>query len=486
VSTPRLSVVLPLGDHRGLAVASVRAWVGQTLPAASYEVVAVDDQRERRHTPRVRETLRANDQFVVKARASEIELYQAGADAARGEILLFTESHAVPTPETGSALLRYLDRTGAPAATLRSAHIPRGALARLEARLGEATRSERPKARWWAGVSLRGFALRRSLFQELGGFRTELGRFAETALSIEIDRRGLRAEEVKDAVVHHGDCAGPGELEPALLGLGRGRRAYLESGPSLLAEPYVGGSDSRSRALIDSPLARELCAALAHSIVTPRGGGRAWGADLAALLRWAPIALAGGAGETLGLRLRARLGFWWCTVPWGDGERHLARFRRAWSRVEACGEIEHLARRALPPPASPGDPLRFVPAEADEADLVGFHYPEKDEGGSFRWTEPAALWRLALSPGRYRARLWFSPPPSDPGLRLYLNGRVVRPVVEPGSPGALTFGLPVEALRATGEQRLVLLSAPFRPGEGGSTDGRTLGIAVRSLDLVRV
>ncbi|MCG6924430.1 MAG: hypothetical protein LJF30_03835 [Acidobacteria bacterium] len=485
MSTPRLSVVLPLGDHRGLAVASVRAWVGQNLPAASYEVVAVDDRRERRHTPRVRETLRANDLFVVNARASEIELYQAGADAARGEILLFTESHAVPAPETGAALLRYLDRTGAPAATLRSAHIPRGALARLEALVGQVARAERPEARWWAGVSLRGFAVRHSLFRELGGFRTELERYAETALAIEMDRRGLRAEEVADALVHHGDCAGPGELEPALLGLGRGRRAYLEAGPVALVEPYVGGSDPRTRALIDSGLARELCTALAQSIVTAHGG-RAWGADLAALLRWAPVALAGAAGASLPLRLRARLVFWWCAVPWGDADRHLARFRRAWSRVETCGEIEHLARRALPPPASPRDPLRFVPTEADDTDLVAFHYPEKDEGGSFRWTEPAALWRLALSPGHYRARLRFSPPPSDPRLRLYLNGRVVRPTIEPGSPGALTFSLPAAVLRATGEQRLVLLSAPFRPGDGGSTDGRTLGIAVRSLDLVRV
>ena len=185
------------------------------------------------------------------------------------------------------------------------------------------------------------------------------------------------------------------------------------------------------------------------------------------------------------LRVRARLVFWWCAVPWGDAARHLARFRRAWSGVVTCGELEHRARRALPPPSPPREPLRFVPADADGTDLLGFHHPEKDEGGSFRWTEPAALWRLALPPGNYRARLRFSPPPEDPRLRLYLNGRVVRPAVEPGPPEALAFSLPAQVLRATGEQRLVLLCAPFRPRLHGSADGRTLGIAVRSLDLAR-
>jgi len=485
VDTPRLSVVLPLGDPRGLAVASVRAWVGQTLPAARYEVVAVDDKREPRRTARARQTLRANDLLIVKALGSEIELYQAGADAARGEFLLFTESHAVPAPHTAEALLEYFDRTGAPAATLRSAHMARGRLARLEARLDEVTRAERPKARWWAGVSLRGFALRRSLFRELGGFRTELERFAETALTIEMDRRGLRAEEVRGAVIHHGDCAWPTELESALLALGRGRRAYLDAGPPDLIEPYVGAPGPRNRAVLDSRLARELFAALAHSILTARGGARTLGADLAALLRWGPIALAGAAGASLALRVRARLGFLWCSVPWGDSDRHLARHRRTWSRLETCGEIQHLARRALPPLRPARDPLRFVPAVADDTDFIGFHYPEKDEGGSFRWTEPAALWRLALSPGDYRARLRVSNSPADPRLRLYLNGHVVRPVAESGSPEALTFDLSRGALRPSGEQHLVLLSAPFRPRLSGSTDGRTLGIAVRSLDLVR-
>jgi hypothetical protein len=59
----------------------------------------------------------------------------------------------------------------------------------------------------------------------------------------------------------------------------------------------------------------------------------------------------------------------------------------------------------------------------------------------------------------------------------------VRPAAEGGSPEALTFDVSRRMLLAGGEQHLVLLSAPFRLSLHGSADERTLGIAVRSLDL---
>jgi len=482
MDAPRLSVVLPLVDDRGLAAESVRAWARQTLPADRYEVVAVDDRRHARRAERVREALRPHDQLVVEAGGGEIELYQRGADAARGEFLLFTESHAVPAPEAAEELLRHLDRTGAEAATLRSAHLARRGLAVLEERLGEAARAERTEAEWWAGVSLRGFALRRSLFRELGGFRTELERFAETALAIEMDRRGLRADEARDAVVRHGDCTRPAELEPALLALGRGRRAYVDAGPPELVRPYLGDLDPLSRAVVDAGLARELCAGVFRSILGARGGASTIAADLAALRRWMPIALAGPTGARLVLRASARLSLLRCLVPRGEADRRFARFRRAWLDVWSCGQIQHLERQSLPLPTPPPEPLHFA-SGAPDTDFVGFHSREKDAEGTFRWTEPAALWRLALSPGDYRARLRLSLPPQDPRLRLSLNGHALRPAAA-GSPEALAFEIPRAMLRAGGEQRLVLLSAPFRPRRLGSADARTLGIAVRFLDLV--
>jgi len=477
-------VVLPLADHRGFAVASARAWSGQTLAAGRYEVVAVDDGRDPRRSERVHRVLRGADRLIVRPGGSEIELYQAGADAARGDVLLFTESHAVPAPDAAEALLRHFERSQAVAATLRSGHIPRHGLAKLEEWVGERVATERLATRWWAGVSLRGFSLRRRLFQELGGFRTELERFAETALAIEMDRRGLRADLAREALVHHADCAWPGELERALLALGRGRRAFIEAGPPDLVEPYVGAPGERNRAVLDSRLARELCGALLRSLFSAFGGGGGVmrvRADASALLRWAPIAFAGARGACLGPRVGARAAFLRCMLPGGDPERRLERFSRAWSEVEGCGEIQHLARQVLPPPSLPLDLSRFAPGEMGDTDFVGFHGRETDAEGSFRWSSPAALWRLALSPRDYRAILSVSPPPADPHLRLYFNGHPVRAASNGASPRDVVFDLERRMFRAGGEQHLAILCSPFRPCSLGSTDGRTLGIAVRGL-----
>ena len=155
-----------------------------------------------------------------------------------------------------------------------------------------------------------------------------------------------------------------------------------------------------------------------------------------------------------------------------------------WHDVWSCGQIQHLERQALPPPAPSQEPPRFSPG-APDTDFVGFHSREEDAEGTFRWTEPAALWRLALSPGDYRARLRLSLPPQDPRLRLSLNGHALRPAAG-GSPETLAFGVSRAMLRPGGEQHLVLLSLPFRPQLLGSTDARTLGITVRFLDLVPV
>ena len=247
----------------------------------------------------------------------------------------------------------------------------------------------------------------------------------------------------------------------------------------------MGRHDSLTRSRVDSGLARQLCRAVARSLLASRGRAPRR-EDLASLRRWAPVALAGAAGVQLPLRVRARLSLLACMAPWGDGgSRRLARFRRAWEQVSTCGAIQHLARQSLPPPAPPGTPLHFAP-DTRGTDFVGFHPRESDDRGIFRWTEPAALWRLALPRADYRACLRLSLPPSDPELRLYLNGRAIHG--EPGGPAAdtLAFAVPRDLLREGGEQHLVLLSAPFRPSERGSMDGRTLGVAVRSLALAPV
>jgi hypothetical protein len=478
-----LSVILPLGDHRRLAVASARAWAGQTLDAGCYEIVAVADGRERRTEERVRQALRPSDRLLTLPGRSEIELYQGGAEAARGQTLLFTESHCVPEPDAARALVRFLEETGAPAATLASGHLRRRGLAPLEARLSDRARAERSSERWWAGVSLRGFALRRELFEAIGGFRIELERFAETALAIELDRRGVRCAQARDAVVNHGDCVWPGELEAALLSLGRGRRTCVGGDLGGADDPYLGAHDCVARSELDPSLARALCRTLVAGLgdlLTAPGRARARVAA-AALGRLTPVAAAGARGARLAHRAWARLAFVLCLPDVGDPERRLRRFRAAWAAVVRCGEMERLPSGPLVPLGPPPTPLCYRPGEMAEDHFVGFHGRERDADGSFRWSSPAALLRFAAPPSDYRAVLRLLRPPAEPRLRLFLNGRRLETPAD--TSGTVTFAVDRRALRRGGEQHLVFLCAPFHPRDVGIADDRVLGVAVRSFAL---
>jgi hypothetical protein len=482
LSSPRLSVLLPLADHRGLALASARAWAAQTLAPERYEVIAVADGREPRTAERVRRALRPTDRLLTLPDRGEIELYQAGAEAATGPTLLFTESHCVPDPDAASALVHFLGATGTPAATLASGHLIRGGLAPLEARLDVRGRAERPPERWWAGVSLRGFAIRRDLFREIGGFRTELERFAETALAIELDRRGLRAAHVEDAVVNHGDCMWPGDLEAALLSLGRGRRACLDLDTSGAYAPYLGGRGCSGPSELDPRLARALCRTLLRGlgdVASACGRARAR-SSAGALCRFLPVAVAGARGAWLAWRAGARLAFLSCMPGLGDPERRMRRFCRAWHAVVRCGEIETTGSRPPAPLGPPPDPLCYRPGEMAEGHFLGFHGSERDAEGSFRWSSPAAVMRFAAPPADYRAVLHLMRPPAETHLRLVLNGHPLDTRAD--GPGSLvTFSADRRWLRGDGEQHLVVLCAPFRPRDHGLADDRVLGVALRAL-----
>ncbi len=477
-------MILPLTDHRGFARACVAGWAGQTLPADRFEIVAVTPGNDPRLDRQVRRFLRPRDRFLVVRRAAEIELYRAGAEAATGDVLLFTELHCVPEPDAAEAVSRFFSASDTTAGSLRAIHIPRGRIARLEALMGQHEEARRTAAGRWADVSLRGFALRAHIFRRLGGFRPELERFAETALALELERGGWRIQDIPDAVVNHADCDRVSELEPALLALGRGRRAFLEEAPSELAERFLGQPDWIEHAALEGRAARALCRVIARSLLSSNGDGS--GTALArSLAGLAPAALGGARGALLAARARARLSLLRCLRPGGDAERHLPRFAVAWRTLVRCGEMERLTRRALPPPSPPDDPPLFAPGEMDDVHFLGFHAREADARGSFRWSRPAGLVRLHLKRGDYEVRLTASSPPGERAVRLFFNGRRVPFTAEPGEPWQATFRLERRHFHRGGEQHLGVVCAPFVPSTAGSSDPRVLGLALRALHFDR-
>ncbi len=90
--SPRISVLLPLVDERGLRLDSVRSWVvnGPRDPA-SYELVVMLDDDAAWKADELRCLLRSHDRVIHSHTDNEMELFHLAATHSRGEILLFSE-----------------------------------------------------------------------------------------------------------------------------------------------------------------------------------------------------------------------------------------------------------------------------------------------------------------------------------------------------------------------------------------------------------
>src|ERR1700724_1397653 len=217
-----LTVVLPLIDDRGQGERALASWTGQTLAAKRFEIVAVTPPPGGR----------------LARGAAEMELSQAGARAARGEVLLFTEAHCLAEPDAAAALLRRFaepwtaapQRAGAAgpaAAQLAGEPLASNAFAAFETRLLRDGLRAHPDDAWRRG-SLRGFAVRRAAWEAAGGFATGCGRLAEAILGVRLLRLGWRIDDCPEARVRHGNCSRARDLAAALRPHGKGQGAWRE------------------------------------------------------------------------------------------------------------------------------------------------------------------------------------------------------------------------------------------------------------------
>ena len=205
-----LSVVLTLLDHDGHAAECVESWArAQDLPRESYEVIAVASGGEREVERLIQPLLGDQDRVLEFPASQELALHDHGARAARGRWLLFTEAHTVAEPDCLSSLLRYLSANESRYAGACIRSFSDGSdnpVARCEQRWYADGFSEWSLEGDWRKVTIRGFAIRRDVYLEVGGFEHRFGCFAETALAASLAERGQRLGCASDAAVKHYDA----------------------------------------------------------------------------------------------------------------------------------------------------------------------------------------------------------------------------------------------------------------------------------------
>jgi glycosyltransferase involved in cell wall biosynthesis len=218
---PQLSVVAPLDEHRGAAIAAVRSWLAQDPDALSRcELIVVADGTEPELEREVRSMLRQQDRLLRAEVGNLFSNYNAGAEAASAPMLLFTESHVVAKADCLLAVLREIERSDPPTAMLASGGLYAGRFPETIDRLFE---DELPRrlAQGWDTLVVRGTLVKKSLWRSLGGFQSQYGHYTSLLFGAAMWQAGVLTRMIEEARVLHGNEGSFAELRKQLLEFGR-------------------------------------------------------------------------------------------------------------------------------------------------------------------------------------------------------------------------------------------------------------------------
>src|SRR5208283_1389009 len=204
-SKPKISVIIPFfGDPRGKP-RHILSWTHrQTCAAHDFEVIVLCHCIKAQWEQEIASYLRPHDRLIRARVTNGIDLYDVGARAARGEILFITEDHCVAEHSCIAEALRFFEANTDAAASMQSGHIDYTELARLEH-----LAYERYVVPWglapdhWEKVSIRGIAIRRSLYFAAGGMPGRFGPFAEALLSARLHAGGHKVGSIPAVGLRH-------------------------------------------------------------------------------------------------------------------------------------------------------------------------------------------------------------------------------------------------------------------------------------------
>ncbi|HEY6670906.1 MAG TPA: glycosyltransferase family 2 protein, partial [Solirubrobacterales bacterium] len=488
---PEVSVILPIGDHRGYAERAVSSWTRQqSFDRDRYEVILAWDGAEPGLGEKVEPLLGSADHLIRHDGATEIELYDEAARAACGRFLVFTEPHCIAEPAFIEELLAHLAMTAENGACGRTVAISPNALARMEQLLYDEGFSVWSQPGHWCRVILRSFAIERAAYVEAGGYETKYGRFAEFALAAKLHSTGKRIGYAPGAAVEHLYTTNFNELIPPVDDFVVGEVHFRVDYPAAYCDRYFGTPEVwAGRAELSRSGARAALGVAARALLR-RSSWRAGAARslLATAIRLAPTALLGPRPAMAHAEFRFALARLRCSL-WRLNERRLERaYRDAWDWMVRRTRLRVIAGLS-PRPSEPTEETSFALADLPDQRLFGFHRPEQVNGTSFRWSRAIAYAEVPVEPGQYRVEIETGGlrDPRSLGVQVFFNGRRVRASRLDVDPSRITFRLTPRQFSRREPQRLGLVAAPFRPAEvAASEETRELALPVSSVAFRRL
>lgn len=484
-SNHSVAVIFPLHDNRGVGLKALRAWQQQRHAVSKCEIIVVGSG-QRRLEPRVQKHLAASDTFITCRTWNEASLYNAGAAAATADWLLFTESHVIPAENAMAMLASRLEAQNADAAVLGSTHGVRSRFSEVDAALCEREQAGPMRAiGLWRCVGLRGFLVRRHLFEQLGRFQERYFRFAETAFALRLVAAGYRLADFHDVVVRHVDSDSINEIWFAMK-MGRlGACRFHEAEPTLATAGFGSAVPPRSPCVTTPSQARRLWRQILQCL---RNGQLAAACELGRLaLPSAPTAVGGWWTEQMAATLRvwrAYLEFMAMLhgshrfVPATDTTLldHYALLRQRCAEVGAVQYQREVDQREKAGRLAAVDSL-----QAGDLEHYGFGFfpSEVWQGRSYCWSRPRGGIRVLCPPGASTIRLDIRPTGQWGARRprLYVNGSPLPAGAAVERDGLLDVHLG-DADAPGGDTILSWTCRPFRPARAGLADTRRLGLAV--------
>ncbi|MBU0703946.1 MAG: glycosyltransferase [Chloroflexi bacterium] len=225
-----ISIIVPAYNAEDILENCLIALEAQTLPGEQYEIIVVDDGSSDGSADVAR---RYDVRLIQQPNAGPAAARNRGAQAARGELLLFTDADCAPAPDWVRRMLapfRNPEVAGAKGVyrTRQQAVVARFVQLEYESKYARMTHQDHIDF-----VDTYSAAYRRDIFLANGGFddRFPTASVEDQEFSFRLARKGYRLVFAPQAVVYHRHDATPGEYWRRKFGIGYWKALLLRWHP---------------------------------------------------------------------------------------------------------------------------------------------------------------------------------------------------------------------------------------------------------------
>jgi Glycosyl transferase family 2 len=410
----RFSVIVSLRSHRSCALDCVRGWVTtQKLPATEYEIIAVlpVSDPDRLREP-IAALLRPHDRLILSNAVHDVAQCVEGAAAARGDYLLFTESHAWPERDVLLEILAEFERnpnwTAISGGTISVAPTR---LSRAEADHYNRDIHNAMTGHPWRKVLNQIFITRRQAYIDAGGYDPELQHFAEWELAARYFDRGFEIGFAPHITIFHHSAGNIAELSEFTRSFVSGEIEFFARGRATASVIWSQiPPEWATRGALNHRLTHALAACMRKALLTwPRP------ALLPTVLResmvWSMLAT-GGARLALGAaewRVKLDRLLLAATVVAGSRAMSSQRFTAWVAAVIHLHRLNEIVMRLAAPLPVDDSSEMLAADDRDAGRMVGFHLLESYQSVPMRWSGPAAMVELQLGCGQKRITIDCAP-----------------------------------------------------------------------------